>query len=470
MKLLKANKGIHVPLHKEATEHLPVETYLKPEYVYIPMAVKSTDFDVYVKEGDQVKLGQKVAKRTKGLPLVQHATVSGEVVKIERKANHMGQSVQSIVIKNDFKDTLTDEFQGLDVDKLDNEAISNYLLEGGIVGLGGAGFPTFMKYKGVQNIDTVILNGAECEPYITADYRTMIENAEEMFDGLSIMMKSVKAEKGMIAIKEHYTEANEVLSAVARKSYPNISVVVLKNTYPAGWEKTIVYQATGRSYERLPLECGVIVNNVQTAISVSRLFRKGIPLVDRVITVTGEGIVNKKNLLVRIGTLVNEIVDFCGGLNPELNEVRLISGGPMMGPTHKDMDYTVTKETNGVLVLPGVKIYEELPKEKKTLGDLWSMMKEQWSIDRGETEARIVDEQPCVRCMACVEACPAKIKPTLLSQAALHKDEKRLEELDVLACINCGACTFVCPSHIPLAANIQRGQTLYKAKQRTKAN
>lgn len=463
MKLLKANKGIRLPQHKYTWDS-PIEDFTKPKRVYIPLAMRKTDFEVYVNPGDQVKLGQKVAK-SKGLPYYHHASVSGTVVGIERATNNQGKPVQAIIIENDFKDTLTDEYKPVEnIDALSREEIVERLLEGGFVGLGGAGFPTHLKYQDVENIDTVILNGAECEPYITCDYQAMIEHAAEIVDGLAILLKAVDAPNGIIAIKKKYDAVIDAFNEVL-VDYPNITITFLPDIYPAGWEKAVVYHTVKRSYERLPKECGVIVNNVQTALYISNFFRKGIPLVERIITVTGDAINEKKNLRVRIGTLATELVDYCGGFDPKEQELRLVCGGPMMGETQKNTEFIMSKEANGIVVLPGVKQYEE-DTEVNSIGDLWRKWKNILRQSLGKADVRVIDEQPCVRCMKCVEACPAKLRPTLLSQASLARDEDRLEKLDVLSCINCGVCSYVCPSHIPLAANIQRGQNYYKARQR----
>lgn len=464
MKLLKANKGIRLP-HLKDTFDAPIEDFDKPQRVYIPLGMKKTDFEVYVNPGDQVKLGQKVSKSLQGFPFYHHASVSGTVVGIERVTGHLGKPVQAIVIENDYQDTVTDEYQPImDLEQLSREDIVERLLEGGFVGLGGAGFPTHLKYRDVDNIDTVILNGAECEPAVTSDYRAMLEHAAEIVDGLTILMRAVDAPNGIIAIKEKYTEVAKAFHDVLG-DYPNIQLKYLPDLYPTGWEKSVVYRTTKRRYERLPKECGVIVNNVQTALYVSRFFRKGIPLVERIVTVTGDGIQQKKNLRIRIGTLAKELIDYCGGFNNEFQELRLVCGGPMMGETHKDTSFIMAKEVNGLVVLPGVKQYEDV-KGHASFSDLWNMWKDLLRQSFGEADVRVVDEQPCVRCMKCVESCPVGLRPTLLSTASLHRDEEQLAKFNVLACINCGICTYVCPSHIPLAANIQRGQNYYRAKQR----
>jgi len=222
MKLFKANKGIHIPGRKDATALLFSEKFLNPEYVYIPLSAKGTDFDVYVKPGDLVKLGQKIARRTedKGLPIVKHATVSGEVLSIsERKLHRTGLPYVCIKIKNDFLDTKSEEIQPIhNLDEVDNVKLLEIMRESGLVGLGGSGFPTYLKYKNASNIDTIILNGAECEPYITSDYRIMLEETGRVIDGLLIMMKAASANNGIIASAKDIIKIKIILSCMNSSS------------------------------------------------------------------------------------------------------------------------------------------------------------------------------------------------------------------------------------------------------------
>jgi Na+-translocating ferredoxin:NAD+ oxidoreductase subunit C len=465
MKLFKANKGIKVPGHKKDTYLSQTEEFLKPEYVYIPLSLRGSDFEVYVKAGDQVKLGQPIARRDekKGLPIVKHATVSGEVVGMERKTHRTGMPFQSIVIKNDFQDTPYEDFKGVaNIDSLDHESLVNLLAENGVVGLGGSGYPTFLKYRDAKNIDTVILNGAECEPYVTADYRVMIEETAKVFDGLTIMMKAAKASKGIIAIKKNYHVVYKALAQEAKK-YPNISIVLLPSIYPAGWERTVVYRSLKRTYDKYPFECGVIVNNVSTAAAVSQVVREGKPLMERIITVAGEGVVSPKNVRIRVGTLASDVIEFSRGLATDMGDLRIIAGGPMTGTAQKNTDFVATRALNGITVLPGFHEYH-VP-HNQPIGDVLMNVLHFVEHDPNHFER---DEQPCVRCMSCVKACPAGLQPTLLRTAALNKDEKLLAKLDVEACISCGSCTYSCPSHISLSETITKGKTFYASKQRLK--
>ncbi|QVK19144.1 RnfABCDGE type electron transport complex subunit C [Mycoplasmatota bacterium] len=336
MKLFEARKGIHIPGKKDDTSKLSSVKYISPEYVYIPLSAKGSDFEIYVKPGDKVKLGQKIAERTreKGLPLVKHSSVSGEVIGNERKLHRTGLPYVCIKIKNDFQDTPVEFTPISNLDEVDNTKLLEIMRVAGVVGLGGAGFPTFLKYQNTKDIDSIILNGAECEPYITADYRMMTEETDRVIDGLHIMMKVADAENGIIAIKKGKKAVYDLLVKAAEQ-YDHINVIQVPDEYPAGWERQIVYRTLKRSYETYPFECGVIVNNVSTSVAISDAIRKGIPVIERIVTVTGEAVVKPANYRVRIGTLASDLIKQSGGISDDFDDVRVISGGPMMGVTQK---------------------------------------------------------------------------------------------------------------------------------------
>ncbi len=464
MKLFKAKKGIHIPGKKEDTSKLPSVKYISPEYVYIPLSVKGSDFEMFVKPGDQVKLGQQIAKRErdKGLPLVKHATVSGEVVGTERKLHRTGLPYVCIKIKNDFLDTPVEFTPIEDIDKLDNVKLLEIMRESGVVGLGGAGFPTFLKYQNTKDIDTIILNGAECEPYITADYRIILERTDSVIDGLRIMMKVADAPNGIIAIKKGKKEVYKVLCE-ATAQYDNIKIMQVPDEYPAGWERQIVYRTLKRSYENFPFECGVIVNNVATSAAVSQAVREGMPVIERIVTVAGDAVVKPRNYRVRIGTLASDLIQLSGGYAPEHKDVRVISGGPMMGVSQKNDEFVVTRAVSAILVLSGTSEYQ-VPHHQPA-GDVLLNVLHFVEHDDRHFER---DEQPCVRCGNCVKHCPAGLQPTLLRIAAQAKDEDLLGKLDVMKCINCGTCAYVCPSHIEVNEVINKGKKYYQVKTRNK--
>lgn len=465
MKLFKAKKGIHIPGKKDDTSKLSSVEFLSPEYVYIPLSVKGTDFDVLVKPGDMVKLGQKIAQRSKekGLPLVKHASVSGEVVSIkERKVHSTGLPYVCIQIKNDFKDTPVEFTPVSNINKLDNTKLLEIIKEAGIVGLGGAGFPTYLKYENVKDIDTVILNGAECEPYITADYRIMIEETDRIIDGLVILMKLAKAEKGIITIKKGKTEVFKLLVESASK-FNNITALEVPDEYPAGWERQVVYRTLKRSYKNFPYECGVIVNNVSTAVAVSKVVRDGLPLIERIVTVAGEGIIRPRNYLVRVGTLSTDLIKLSDGLASDMGDLRIIAGGPMMGVSLKAEEFVITSKLSGILALPGERKYVA-PHNQSVRDVILDVL----HFTKHDDCFFVRDEQPCVRCGNCVKNCPAGLQPTLIRTASLAKDEVLLDKLDVSKCISCGTCSYVCPSHIQVSEAIKKGKAYYVAKNRTR--
>ncbi len=465
MKLFKAKKGIHIPGKKDGTAKLSSIEFLSPEYVYIPLSVKGTDFDVLVKPGDIVKLGQKIAQRSKGkgLPLVKHASISGEVVNIkERKMHSSGLPYVCIQIKNDFKDTLVEVTPVSNLDKVENSQLLEIIKEAGIVGLGGAGFPTFLKYGNVKDIDTVILNGAECEPYLTSDYRIMLEQTDRVIDGLVILMKLANAKKGIIAIKKGKKEVYKQLLDGASK-FNNISVVEIPDEFPAGWERQVVYRTLKRSYENFPFECGVILNNVSTSVAVSKAVRDGLPLVERFVTVSGEGIIRPQNYRVRIGTLSTDLIKLSEGLADDMGELRIVTGGPMMGTSLKTEEFVVTSELSGILALPGEHKYET--PHNKPVGDV---ILDVLHFSEHDDRFFMRDEQPCVRCGNCVKYCPAGIQPTLIRSASIAKDEIMLDKLDVSKCISCGTCSYVCPSHIQVSEAVKKGKAYHAAKNRNK--
>lgn len=464
MKFFKSKKGIPIPSNKEETKNLMTIEFKSPEYVYIPLSLKGNDFEILVKPGDKVKVGQKIAERKaeKGLPVVKHASVSGEVIGTERKPHPTGVPFVCIKIKNDFHDTFIETNKIENIDEVDNEKLLDIIHEAGIVGLGGAEFPTALKYKDVKNIDTVILNGAECEPYITADYRIMEELTDEVIDGLRILMKVSNAKQGFIVIKKSFVEIYRKL-VNACKGYNNITVLQVPDIYPAGWERQVVYRTTKRAYDNYPLECGVIVNNVSTAVSVANAVRKGLPLIERYVTVTGEGIVKPNNYRVRIGTLAKDLLELSGGIAPEYEEVRLIAGGPMMGISQKSDEFVITEAVPGILVLDSIENYQ-VP-HNQPVGDV---LLDILHFKEHDSRKFVRDEQPCVRCGTCVFHCPAGLQPTLLRFYSLAKNENTLAKLDITKCIDCGTCSYVCPSHISINEAIKKGKTYYNVKMRNK--
>ena len=431
--------GIHPDGHKELTSNLPTVAALIPDRVYIPLSQHiGAPCVPLVVSGDEVKKGQKIGMAKGFVSAPIHASVSGKVVGIEVMEHPGGSFVPCIIIENDHREEWAETVQpATDPASLTPEELRAILLEAGIVGQGGATFPTHVKYAPVagKKIDTVILNGVECEPYLTADHRLMLERPERIVAGLGYMIRSIGCTQGVIAIEENKMDAVAVMEKVVA-AHPNLRVVVLKEKYPQGSEKQLIYACTGKEIPpgELPLSVGVIVNNVGTAAAFADAVELGIPLIERYVTVSGPGICQPGNYLVRIGTLFSELIKESGGYLGEVEKI--IAGGPMMGKTVFSDELPVVKGTSGIVLL-----HKEAHRAQK--------------------------EYPCVRCAKCVDACPAFLEPTSLARLAKRSAWEEAERADAMSCIECSSCVYACPAQIPLIQYIRRAkQAILAAKTR----
>ncbi|MDZ4186039.1 MAG: electron transport complex subunit RsxC [Desulfuromonadales bacterium] len=439
MKRATFKGGIHLDGHKELTCDLPTVVAAIPDRVYIPLSQHiGAPCVPMVVVGDEVKKGQKIGMAKAFVSAPIHASVSGKVVGIEVMEHPGGSFVPCIIIENDHQETWAETVQpAANPAALTPEELRAILLEAGIVGQGGATFPTHVKYAPVagKQIDTVILNGVECEPYLTADHRLMLERADRIVAGLGYMIRSISCTQGVIAIEENKMDAVAVMEkAVANQ--PNLRVVVLKEKYPQGSEKQLIYACTGKELPvgELPLSVGVIVNNVGTAAAFADAVELGIPLIERYVTVSGPGISHPANYLVRIGTLFSELIKESGGYLGEVEKI--IAGGPMMGKTVFSDELPVVKGTSGIVLL-----HKEPHRAQK--------------------------EYPCVRCAKCVDACPAFLEPTSLARLAKRSAWDEAEKADAMSCIECSSCVYACPAQIPLIQYIRRAkQAILAAKAR----
>lgn len=426
MSLLSFRGGIHPPHAKKSTEKKAVEHAVEPKIVTIPLHQHiGAPCEATVQVGDHVKVGQKIGEATSFVSAPIHSSVSGVVKAVAPKLT-LGGKTTCVVIESDGLNEVSETVQPKgDISTLSGKEILDIIKEAGIVGMGGAGFPTHVKLSPPPNkpIDYVILNGAECEPYLTADHRLMLESPEEIVYGLKALMKVLDVKKGFIGIENNKMDALETLTKLTAQD-PSISVVGLKTKYPQGAEKQLIYACTKRQVPSggLPLEAGVVVSNVATAAAVSSAIKTGMPLVERICTVTGSGIKEPKNLLIKTGTMISEIIEQCGGLTDDIGKI--IWGGPMMGISMSTVDIPATKTASGVLCL-------------------------------NEEDAFIPDSSSCIKCGKCVDICPAFIQPMLLDAFALKGDYDQTEKLRVLDCIECGSCSFVCPAKRPLLHSIR---------------
>lgn len=432
--------GVHIPEYKESTKDKSIETAIDPKIVYISLHQHvGAPCEAIVSVGDSVKVGQKIGDSKAFLSAPVHSSVSGVVKGISKIYTPDGMKTDCVVIESDGLEELHESVKPLEnLDKLSKEEVINIIKEAGIVGLGGAGFPMHAKLVTADDskIDTAILNGAECEPYITVDHRVMLEQPESIIEGLKIIMNCLDLETGYIGIEDNKKDAIEALNSSIKED--NIKIVSLKTKFPQGDSYRMVDAILDR---KVPSggrckDVGTIVSNVSTALAVAELFKLGKPLYERTITVTGNGIKEPKNLKVKIGTTIKDIIEQCGGFNGEPGKI--IVGGPMTGLAQFSLDTPIVKATSAIIVLT--------PEE----------------ASHRETE-------PCIKCGKCLEVCPVRLQPLLLSAYSLKDMFEMTQEYDVEECIQCGACSFICPSRRPLTESIRHAQReIYLKRKKSK--
>lgn len=431
MKLLTFKGGIHPPHGKEYSNKKPIERAEAPKVVYIPIQQHiGAPAKPIVEVGDEVKLGQKIAEAGGFVSANIHSSVSGKVIAIEPHEIPNGKGM-CIVIENDFKEELHESVKPHGkLEDLSKEEIVEIIKEAGIVGMGGATFPTHVKVcpPPGSTAEFVILNGAECEPYLTADHRLMLEQPEKVVLGCRALMKVLDVNKGFIGIEENKPDAIEAVQNVA-KDFPEIEVVTLKVKYPQGAEKQLIYACTGREVPSggLPIAAGAVVDNVGTAAAIADAITTGMPLVERITTVTGSCIKEPKNLVIKVGTLVSEIIEQCGGYRDDKKLGKLIMGGPMMGIAQYTDEIATNKGSSGILCL-------------------------------SEEESRLPKPQNCLRCGRCTNVCPAFLQPLYISAYSLKNDFEMAQEHRALDCIECGSCSFICPARRPLLQSMRNAK------------
>lgn len=431
MKLLTFKGGIHPPYNKECTKSKALQRAKDPKVVYIPLQQHiGAPAKPIVEVGDEVKLGQKIGEQQGYVSCNVHSSVSGKVIAI-KPHEVPGGTALCVVIENDFKEELHESIKPKgNLENLSKDQIIEIIKEAGIVGMGGATFPNHVKISPPPDakIDTVILNGAECEPYLTADHRLMVENPEDVVFGLRVLMKVLNVNKGYIGIEANKPDAIEAVKKIS-KNYSGIEVVSLEVKYPQGAEKQLIYACTGREVPsgRLPAAVGVVVDNVATAAQIANTIKTGMPLVERICTITGSCITEPKNLIIKTGTLVSEIIEQCGGYKKEKTLGKLIMGGPMMGIAQYTDDIATNKGSSGILCL-------------------------------SEEESKSPKPQNCLRCGKCTNVCPAFLQPLYISAYSLNNNFERAAEHRALDCIECGSCSFVCPARRPLLQSIRNAK------------
>lgn len=428
MELKTFRGGIHPPYQKEATAGKATEDISLPAEVVIPMQQHvGAPNTPTVKAGDRVEAGQMVGETEAFISAPVHSSVAGTVKAVEECVDFTGGKVNSVIITVDTSQPtkFTDK---RDVSSLTPEEITGIAKKAGLVGLGGAAFPSFVKLSPPKDkpIDTVIINGCECEPFLTCDHRLMVERPNELIEGLKLIMKAVGAKKGIIGVEANKMDAVEALTAKA-SAEPNIEVAVLEVKYPEGAEKMLIDALTGRRVPpgKLPSEVGVLVQNVQTAVALYDAAASGKPVIERVITVTGPGIANPKNVKVKVGTPISHVIEQCGGMTGTTGKV--IMGGPMTGFAQKDLSAPVQKGTSGIVVLTEEAVNEE-------------------------------PEQQCVSCDKCLDVCAMFLTPNAIVKHVRRGQWDLAEKYGALDCFECGCCSYVCPSRIPHVAYVRKAK------------
>ncbi len=415
-----------VPDHKEATEGKPIRSLSAPSIVVIPMLQHiGAPCEPVVGVGDKVKMGQPLGKNQAFVCAPIHSSVSGEVIAVEDRPLATGRRALAVVIRNDGNDDMV-KFETGDLDKMSPDVIRQKVKAAGIVGMGGAGFPAHIKLNPPKPVDTILINGAECEPYLTCDHRLMVERAPQVVGGLLAIMKATGASRGIIGIEENKPDAIMQMQD-ATQDQDHLSVAVLKVKYPQGAEKQLIKAILDKEVPSgcLPADVGCVVSNVHTAIAIHEAVIHGKPCYERVVTVSGGSVVDPRNVSVRIGTPIQTLLDFCGGLLGE--PAALICGGPMTGPPILDVYGPVVKTLSGISAL-------------------------------NHEEAGFDVNRPCIRCARCVKACPAGLTPNLLGDYSNRGMIDQVIRLRAQDCIECGLCSYVCPSKRALVTWIKKGK------------
>ena len=421
--LLGFTGGVHPPENKH-TENCAIEVMPPPKRVYIPFAQHTgKPARPLVNKGDEVKIGTKIGEADGFISASVHATVSGKVIDIADHSHPVtGTALCCIIEASDSEDWIEEIGKQRDPDNLTKQQLLDAIKEAGIVGLGGAAFPSHVKLSPPKekHIDTLIINGCECEPVLTADHRLMLEHASTIIEGARIFQKILDVPNLIFGIEDNKKDAVDIFRQ------EGASVVALKTKYPQGAEKQLIKAILKREVPRggLPMDVGCVVHNVGTCHGALMAVKFGKPLIDRVVTVAGDGVQKNKNVLVRIGTTVNSVIEFCGGYTTPPGKI--IIGGPMMGIAQYSGDVPVIKGTSGVIVWSSVKSFEE---------------------------------GPCVRCAACVDACPMGLMPTEICSYIRNKNIDMAKVYGVLDCIECGCCAYVCPAAIPLVHYFKYGKS-----------
>lgn len=431
--------GIHPYDGKDLSKDKPIKDILpKGDLVYPLSQHIGAPAVPVVKKGDHVLTGQKIADAAGFVSAPIYATVSGTVKAIEKRRVTVGDNVNAIVIENDGKYEEVDYGECKPLSELTKEEIVKKVQEAGVVGMGGAGFPTHVKLspKEPDKIEYVIANCAECEPYLTSDYRRMLEEPQKVIDGLKCVLALFDNARGIMAVEDNKPDCVKILKELT-KDEPRITVKALKTKYPQGAERQLIYAATGRAInsDMLPADAGCIVDNVDTLVAINSAVRENKPLMYRIVTVTGDAIADPRNFRVRIGTNYHELIDEAGGFKEDPEKI--VNGGPMMGFAIFDLDVPTTKTASALLCLTHDQVSEK-------------------------------EEGPCINCGRCVDACPGRVVPSRLADFAARGDKESFQKWNGMECCECGCCSFVCPAKRQLTQQIKSMRKMVLADRKKK--
>ena len=429
--------GVHPPETKHLTEKAPVRRMPFPAEIVLPLRQHAgRPARLLVKVGDRVERGDEIAAADGFVSVPIHASAAGTVQDIRLCPHPDGSMAESVIIAIDRfspqvpRPRIVPNWEGLSPKQVVEE-----VQKGGVVGLGGAAFPTHVKLLPPEDVPvhTLIINGAECEPYLTTDHRTMVEYPERVQFGIRIMMKALGVERAIIGIEKNKPDAIARLTETLPGDL-DVSVLPLTVKYPQGAEKMLIKVVTGREVPsgKLPMHVGVVVQNVGSIACIGEIFETGYPLIERVVTVTGPGVRRPSNLIVPVGTRLRDVLEFCDGLTGDAAQI--VFGGPMMGAAQPDLDTPLIKGTTGVVVLT-------------------------------KKEVRSVERYPCIHCGRCLEACPVFLNPSLLGTLAETGRYEEMEASNLMDCMLCGCCSYVCPSHIPLSQMFALGKNMLRKRQ-----
>lgn len=445
MKLVKAPfklpGTVHPRYHKDATAALPLEIMPAPALIQVPMSQHlGAPSKPVVAKGDVVTLGQLIAEPAGFVSAAAHAPVSGVIKAISEGASTSGKATTLIEIENDGQDRFGSTLQPrADWESLDAKALVAIVASAGIVGMGGAGFPTHIKLNPPpgKKIDTLILNGAECEPFLTADQRLMVEKADLIWQGIRILRHILGGPRIRVAIEDNKPEAIRALEKALEKADGDVEIVSLATAYPMGAEKQLIFSILGREIPSgsLPADVGALVENVATAAAVYEAVVLGRPLTQRIVTVTGPLVRRPANLLARIGTRLSDLIAFCGGFTGDSG--KLICGGPMMGVAQVGSEVPMGKTTSGILAL-------------------------------ARKDVALFESAPCIGCNRCVRACPMSLLPCTITMGVEADQMDMVERLNVLDCIECGCCSYVCPARRPMVQLLRQGKSRVQLARRQK--